>query len=179
MSKEWLCVGLVGGAGACGYLGYRLFKANKLLKKIGLALDKMVGEEEKNIDDQIVEAAVKQAAENKVAKALEQAENDAIKNVKYEIRKQVKEAVEAESKKVTDEVSEEISKQAAAIDLQKLRDQVTEKAKSQILQKFDGSLDGILNDFNRNLGNVASIYEGIAKTFVKREDDKREFVFKI
>ncbi len=179
MSKEWLCVGLVGGAGACGYLGYRLFKANKLLKKIGVALDKLVGQEEKNIDDQIVEAAVKQAAENKVAKALEQAENDAIKNVKYEIRKQVKEAVEAESKKVTDEVSYEISKQAAEIDIDILKKKITDKAQEKIMQKFDGSLDGILSDFNRNLGNVASIYEGIAKTFVKRDDDKREFVFKI
>ncbi len=179
MSKEWLYVGLVGGAGACGYLGYRLHKANTLLKKIGLALDKMAGEEEKNIDDKLVETAVKQAAENKVGKALEQAENDAIKTVRHEIKKQVKEAVDAEAKKITDEVSDEIGKQASEIDMDILKKKITDKAQDRIMQKFDGSLDGILNDFNRNLGNVASIYEGIAKTFVKRDDDKKEFVFKI
>ena len=179
MTNEWMTIGLVGGAGLCGYLGYRLHKANKLLKKLGIAMDKMVEGEEQHIDEQIVVEAVKQAAENKVAKHLDQAENDAISAVLHEIKKQVREAVDAESKKITDEVSEEISKQASAIDVEVLKKKITDKAQEKIIQKFDGSLDGILSDFNRNLGNVASIYEGIAKTFVKREDDKREFVFKI
>ena len=44
-----------------------------------------------------------------------------------------------------------------------LADDIREEAKQKVVEKFDGSLDDLLEKFNNDLSNVSKIYESIAK----------------
>ena len=73
------------------------------------------------------------------------------------------------SKLDTIEVKEELVNQAIEaavekkVDQEKLKKEVTVKAKEAIVAKFDGQLDDQLVEFNRNLENVGKIYQSIAQ----------------
>ena len=45
-----------------------------------------------------------------------------------------------------------------------LKQDVVKKAKEDVAKKLDSHLDGILDDFNQNLGNVSKIYKSIAES---------------
>ena len=47
--------------------------------------------------------------------------------------------------------------------------EVVQKAKEQIAEKFDDKLDDLLEEFNGNLQNVGKIYKSIARSFSKED----------
>lgn len=171
MNKTWLSILGLAFAGGLGVAGWQLAKINKLLKKVGLSFDKLVDETEKEITDDVrqetIEAAIEQAVERKTEKALREAKSDALNQLKNDIRKQVGDAVRLEEKDIRERVSDEIADRVSKIDEEALKQKVTEKAEKEIMRRFDGSLNGVLSDFNRSLGNVAKIYENIAGTLSK------------
>lgn len=180
---------IVGGtaAGICGtaigMIAHQVRKMNRMLKKIGLSYEKVRDESEKEIAQEIrqqaLEDAIARAVDVKAERAIRNAEQSVLADVKSEIQKHVKTAVAEEAKTVRDKVSDEIAVQAGRIDEEDLRREVTEKAKKEIMRKFDGCLNGVLSDFNHSLGNVRDIYESIAKTISKSGDSGKEVVFKM
>lgn len=160
---------------ACGYLGHKL---NKLAKKVGMSVDELANAESRDIREEMIQRSIDKAAGREVRKYTQEAVDETLRGIKAEVKKQVKAAMDDSFSELKGAVEEEIAKQAAAIDHQALKKDVTEKAKAKILEKFDGNLDDILKDFSDNLDRVKKIYTSISDTLSERDSGK-EIRFKV
>lgn len=156
--------GIIGiGIGLLGlaYGAYQAMKIRKTCDRLDVVFDDV--DRKTNID--IEETVVEKAVERAVSRKVDQAATEAIKAVRgdihSEIEKRVRKEVDAQYKDISDEVSEKLSELVADIDVYALKEKVTKKAEEKIVKKFDGALDGLLGDFNRNLGTVSKIYNSI------------------
>lgn len=155
---------VLGGIAAIGYAVYNTNKLSKTSEKLDMTLDDISKKTNIDVEQSIVDKAIERAVDRRVASAT----NEAVKRIREDIHSSisntVKKEVEAQYKLVSDEVSEKISSQVAAIDEYAFKEKVMRKAEDKIIKKFDGSLDGLLGDFNRRLSSVSKIYENIEDT---------------
>ena len=122
--------------------------------------------------------AVDKAVDREVEYEVKTATNRIIRDIEKEIAAQVKTEVEKDRIDIEAKVSKEIEKQVSNIDLTAMKKDIKERASTKIMQKFDGNLNDILDNFNSNLTNVQKIYSSIAKS-ITREDSGKEMTFKI
>ena len=59
--------------------------------------------------------------------------------------------------------------------MKELSDEVVEKAKDEVMKRFDNDLDDILEKYNRDLDNVSKIYKSIANSMSKDNDKTISF----
>ena len=57
---------------------------------------------------------------------------------------------------------------AANVAGNRIMEDATEKAKEMLLERFDGKLDGLMSDYQRNLDNVGKIYQSIASSMADK-----------
>lgn len=168
-------VGLVG-------IGYAIGTHTRLAK-VSDRLDKSIGElangVEVDIPREVVNAAVKKAIDFEAKRAVEVATKETITNFKNDIHSQVQVAVNKEYDRIKDSVLSEISKEAAKIDVSRVRRDVEEAAKAAALKKFDDNLDNILEKFNDNLDNTSRIYSSIRNSITRTTDPGKEFVVRL
>lgn len=65
-------------------------------------------------------------------------------------------------------MSDAIAREAAKVDGNQIMEDATEKAKEMLLERFDGKLDGLMSDYQRNLDNVGKIYQSIASSMADK-----------
>ena len=176
-NNELNYLGIIVGVAGIGYAFYTSYKMNKLCEKIDTTIDGISKDVHVDIPEAIIKRSVDKAVQNEVAYQVEQIAAKAVKEVKTDIHNQVKEAVETEHSDIRKEVSDKVAKEVANIDINALKRDVTEKAKRMIVDKFDGSLDGLLGDFNQNLNNMTKIYKSIADSITNKND--KETVLRI
>lgn len=163
-NNELNYVGIIFGIAGIGYALYTSYKMNKLCEKIDTTVDNISKDICVDIPDAIIKRSVDKAVDDEVAYQVEQTTIKAVKEIKMDIHDQVKTAVEAEHADIRKEVSDKVAQEVANIDMDALKRDVTVKAKRMIVEKFDGSLDGLLGDFNQNLNNMTKIYKSIANS---------------
>lgn len=168
-----LVIGLVG-------IGYALGQ-HKKLNDICERLDKKIDDISENTDidipEEIVERAIEKAADREAHRAVNVAITDVIRTVKSDMNKEVSAAVNAHYSNIEKEVSDTVSKRVEKINMQELSRAISEKAEAKIIEKFDGSLDDMLDKFNHNLENVQKIYGSMADAL--RKSGEREMVLKL
>ena len=70
-------------------------------------------------------------------------------------------------------VTHEIEKQIKEINIDSVKDEVVEKAKEAASEKFNDSLDDVLNEFKERLNSITKVYKSIEETFSsKASSDK-------
>lgn len=167
---------LVGGVGvACSI--YMYFRLRSISSKIDLTVEELANKSVVDVSSAMIDKAVRQAVDREVGKSVSWASNAAVRSVSENLRVQVKKSVDEKYSSVEKAVSDELSRQVSNLDMTRLKEDVTAKAKTAILEKFDGRLDDVLGEFNRNLENVSKIYGSIANTMTKQQE--KEMVFKI
>ena len=62
-------------------------------------------------------------------------------------------------------VTREIEKQIKEINIDSVKDEVVEKAKEAASEKFNDSLDDVLNEFKERLNSITKVYKSIEDTF--------------
>lgn len=117
-----------------------------------------------DVQQAVVDKAVEKAAKNAADRAVKETYAMMASTVSTAVTKAVDEAKTPLKQSVTDRIAKEI----ARIDKKELTEEIEEKAKNMILEKFEGRLDGIASDFSRNLENVGKIYQNIADTMQKK-----------
>ena len=117
-----------------------------------------------DVQQAIVDKAVDKAAQNAAGKAVKATEGLMTTMVERAVSNAVVNAKEPLKQAVTEKMAREI----AMIDKSELVEAVEEQAKTMILEKFEGRLDGIASDFSRNLENVGKIYQSIAETMQQK-----------
>ena len=156
---------------------YLYIKLRKIAAKVDMSLDELSSKTHVDVEKSMINQAIQMTIEREVSKLTPYASRDAVLKISQDMSFRVREVVEASYSDLRSSVSYELSRQVANIDKEALRKDVTAKAKEAILEKFDGNLDHILNEYKRNLENVSSIYESIAGSMGTKQG--KEMIFKI
>ena len=163
ITEKLSIVGISLGLLSIGYSFYNQTKIEKtLISKMadGIALD---------ISDSMVSEAVNAAVEKEVVKAVKHISKEISYNTRTDIQRAVKSEVDSAHSTIVSSVSVTLAKQAADIDMQKLKKEVKEKAKEMIVEKFDDNLESLLGEFNNKLSDISKIYSSIAESMTKKQ----------
>lgn len=160
-----LAIGVVLGALSIGYAIGQRKKLSDISNKVDKSIEELSTSIEVDFSDAIVRQAVDRAVERETVLAAKKATNRIVDDIEETISRQVKDAVDNTYSDIRKAVEDETIKKVSQIDIQSLKNEVVRQTKKQVAQKFDTSLNDILEDFNRNLNNVSQIYQSIAQTF--------------
>lgn len=178
-NKVVMAFGAAFGTALLAALGVDIYEHHKVTKKIGIAAGELKAAAVKDIQQGIVEQAVKEAAEENVAGYIRTVKNDVMAEARDQISAEVKQAVKAAEAVTAKEVLDKISAEAERIDMTELKKSARDKAEAKILEKFDGNLEDLLSKFNDNLSNVQKIYGGIADAISKTNERDKGLKFTI
>lgn len=164
-------LGIVVGVASMGYSIYTNLKINKATEVINTSIGKIAKDIDVDVSQDIIDRAVEIAVNREVNKAVKTVSYEVSENIRRDITNRVRTAVNESYSDVRNLVSDKISKEAANIDMNKLRDDVKERAKAEVLDKFNENLDDLLKDFKQNLANLTKIYGAIADDMVKKPQE--------
>ncbi|MDD3040055.1 hypothetical protein [Bacteroides sp.] len=169
MKKETVVkISIAVSLAAIAYSVYTNARVGNICDQLNLAISDISIRTKVDVSNTIIEKAVEQAAEREVHRTIKLATAIVLKNINDEIYSDVKTSVGSSREKISESVAKEISKQVARIDIDDLKRTVRAEAKEHILEKFDGSLDSMLEDHNQNLTNLTKIYSSMAETMAKK-----------
>lgn len=120
-----------------------------------------------DVQDAVVQRAVDKAAQNAAGRAVKATEGLMHSMVETAVRG----AVDGSKGMLKTAVTEKIAKEISRIDRSDLEEEITEKAKELIAEKFESKLDGIASQFSDNLSNMGKIYSAIAEQMKGKSGD--------
>lgn len=178
---EKVIVKLMIGAAAivCGAVGYDIYEHRKIGKKLDMSCKELEKASVQEIQESLVEQAVKYAAQSSVYNYMERVHGDVMLDAKNKISEEARKAVKDAAETIRKEVGDRISNEAAMIDMASLKKSARDAAEAKILEKFDGNLEDLLAKFNDNLSNVQKIYGGIADAITKTKEKDNGIKFTI
>ena len=121
-----------------------------------------------DIQHDIVDMAINNAANHEVRRVVNRAVHNVEDEMIYQTQKYVRDAVKESYGELSKTVSDAIAREAAKVDSNQIMKDATEKAKKMLLERFDGKLDGLMSDYQRNLDNVGKIYQSIASSMADK-----------
>lgn len=147
-----------------GCLGYSVYRERKLSKALQNAIKHVSDLTEVSVSEGIVNRGITDAVERECGKVARRAVEDVAKDIAAKTQKTVSAAVDQQYAKIKEGVADAFAKEVVKIDKDDIMADITEKAKELLIERFDGKLDGLLSDYNRNLENVGKIYQSIAES---------------
>lgn len=160
---EWIGLLLLSGVSvAAGIYSHKQLK--KVVKLFDKAADNVAELAVVDVQQSIIDRAINNAADREVSKAVSRAVRLVEDEITGETTKRVRNAVQQSYGKLQKAVTEAIAKEAAKVDQSVIMEDATERAKEMLLERFDGKLDGLMSDYQRNLDNVGKIYQSIASS---------------
>lgn len=121
-----------------------------------------------DIQHDVVDRAINNAAAHEVGRVVNHAVRCVENDLARQTQKCVRDAVKESYGKLSKSVSDAIAREAAKVDGNQIMEDATEKAKEMLLERFDGKLDGLMSDYQRNLDNVGKIYQSIASSMADK-----------
>ncbi len=121
-----------------------------------------------DIQHDVVDRAINNAATHEVGRVVNHAVRCVEDDLARQTQKCVRDAVKESYGKLSKSVSDAIAREAAKVDGNQIMEDATEKAKEMLLERFDGKLDGLMSDYQRNLDNVGKIYQSIASSMADK-----------
>ena len=150
---------------AAVYCRYELRKTVRLVSK---ACDHVAELTVVDIQHDVVDRAINNAAAHEVGRVVNHAVRCVEDDLARQTQKCVRDAVRESYGKLSKSVSDAIAREAAKVDGNRIMEDATEKAKEMLLERFDGKLDGLMSDYQRNLDNVGKIYQSIASSMADK-----------
>lgn len=114
------------------------------------------------ISDELVQEAIKQSAEQQVKRVVVAAATQASMDISEKTATEVKRAVADSYDKITDEVSTRVAKECDKINHGDILSDIRKEATVKLVEKMDGNLDTITDEYTKNLNNMGKIYEALA-----------------
>lgn len=121
-----------------------------------------------DIQHDVVDRAINNAAAHEVGRVVNHTVRCVEDDLARQTQKCVRDAVKESYGKLSKSVSDAIAREAAKVDGNRIMEDATEKAKEMLLERFDGKLDGLMSDYQRNLDNVGKIYQSIASSMADK-----------
>lgn len=148
------------------YCHTQLKKAVRLMSKAAESVSDLTVVD---VQRDVINRAIEHATNREVGKAVCRAMSDVEHELTRETQRRVRTCVEQNYGKLQKAVTDAIAREAAKVDKDDVMREATERAKDLIVEKFDGKLDGLLEDYNRNLENVGKIYQSIASSMADKK----------
>lgn len=165
LERIGLCV-LAGASVIAAVYCHRQMK--KTVKLVSKAADGVAELTVVDIQHDIVDMAINNAANREVGRVVNRAVHNMEDEMIHQTQKYVRDAVKESYGKLSKTVSDAIAREAAKVDSNQIMEDATEKAKEMLLERFDGKLDGLMSDYQRNLDNVGKIYQSIASSMADK-----------
>ena len=124
---------------------------------------------EVKVSEGIVNRGITEAVERECGRIARKAAEDVAHDISLQTQKKVAAAVDQQYARIKEGVADAFAKELARVDKDDIMEDITEKAKELLVEKFDGKLDSLLNDYNRNLENVGKIYQSIAESMTDKK----------
>ena len=147
------------------YCHNQMRKSVKLLNK---AADSVAELTVVDVQQGIIDRAINNAANREVGRVVSRAVRTIEDDMTSETQKRVRGAVQQCQGKIQKAVTDAIAREAAKVDQSSIVEEATERAKEMLLERFDGKLDGLMSDYQRNLDNVGKIYQSIASSMADK-----------
>ncbi|MBQ8707865.1 MAG: hypothetical protein IJ523_07250 [Succinivibrionaceae bacterium] len=147
------------------YCHSQMRKSVKLLNKAADSVSELTVVD---VQQGIIDRAINNAANREVGRAVNRAMRMMEDGIASETQKRVRNAVQQSQGKLQKAVTDAIAKEAAKVDKDDIMEEATERAKEMLLERFDGKLDGLMSDYQRNLDNVGKIYQSIASSMADK-----------
>lgn len=160
------CAVLAGASVVAAVCCYRNMR--KSLKLLNKAVDSVADLTVVDVSQSIIDRAINSASDREVGRAVNRAVRVIEDDLTNETQKRVRGAVQQSYGKLQKAVTDAIAKEAAKVDQNAIMEEATEKAKELLLERFDGKLDGLMSDYQRNLDNVGKIYQSIASSMADK-----------
>ena len=151
LERIGLCV-LAGASVIAAVYCHRQMK--KTVKLVSKAAEGVAELTVVDIQHDIVDMAINNAANREVGRVVNRAVHNVEDEMIHQTQKYVRDAVKESYGKLSKTVSDAIAREAAKVDSNQIMEDATEKAKEMLLERFDGKLDGLMSDYQRNLDNV-------------------------
>ena len=171
VEKVGLVVGVVVGAVGVAVAALAERRAERLARKVDMSVADLSEKTPVAITDALISKAVDSAVDRQVGMAITNASNAAVQKVATDMSTKVNNAINESYVNVKDSVTAELAKQVERIDIERLKADVTEKAKVAAVKKLDESMNEILKSFEHNLDNIPKIYGGMLGAMAKRQDN--------
>ena len=165
LERIGLCV-LAGASVIAAVYCHRQMK--KTVKLVSKAAEGVAELTVVDIQHDIVDMAINNAANREVGRVVNRAVHNVEDEMIHQTQKYVRDAVKESYGKLSKAVSDAIAREAAKVDSNQIMEDATEKAKEMLLERFDGKLDGLMSDYQRNLDNVGKIYQSIASSMADK-----------
>lgn len=165
LERIGLCV-LAGASVIAAVYCHRQMK--KTVKLVSKAAEGVAELTVVDIQHDIVDMAINNAANREVGRVVNRAVHNVEDEMIHQTQKYVRDAVKESYGKLSKVVSDAIAKEAAKVDSNRIMEDATERAKEMLLERFDGKLDGLMSDYQRNLDNVGKIYQSIASSMADK-----------
>ena len=166
----WVAVGsAVVAAGSLAMSVVTVVRNHIVVKKIEKSIDKVQEISEEKISQTMIETAVNKAATKSVHHYMEEVENGVLRGAKESLHKTAKEAVDGTADWMRGQVAEEIQKEVANLDIEKLKARVCSQAEKDVLKKLDGCMDEYAKDFRDQLDSTKKIVDRINMAMMEKE----------
>lgn len=140
----------------------------KTFRLVNKAADNVADLTVVDVQQGIIDRAINNAASREVGRAVNHAVRIVEDDILNETQKRVRGAVQQSQGKIQKAVTDAIAREAAKVDQSAIMEDATQKAKEMLLERFDGKLDGLMSDYQRNLDNVGKIYQSIASSMADK-----------
>lgn len=165
LERIGLCV-LAGASVIAAVYCHRQMK--KTVKLVSKAAEGVAELTVVDIQHDIVDMAINNAANREVGRVVNRAVHNVEDEMIHQTQKYVRDVVKESYGKLSKTMSDAIAREAAKVDSNQIMEDATEKAKEMLLERFDGKLDGLMSDYQRNLDNVGKIYQSIASSMADK-----------
>ena len=142
----------------CAYVGGKL---RVLTKQLDCSISDLAKKSSLEVSEAIVDSAVEKA----VSEYTERAVHDISRHIREESDRQIKDsirtAINSERAKIRDQVAEKVLSAGDFVNTTSFREDVTERAKALVAQKFDMEIDKINEEYREEVRKAAKVYDAL------------------
>lgn len=158
MMKKDTLIGTAICLAGVAYTLYLNLKVNKVVKVLDTTVDNIAYDIDVNIPERVINMAV----EREVSIAAKRAASIASAQISNDTMSEISKVINGEFNLVSSKVKDEIATQIANIDHTAMYNSIRKSAEKKVVDKFDGSLDDLLEQHKRELNNVSRVYGSVA-----------------
>lgn len=159
---------------AIGISGYLAWRLKKLGDKYEQAIDTIANDIDVNVDNEIINEAVKKAVDRETASQVDTACQRAIRLVQDDIAHEVRKAVDTEKDHIKEDTKKAIEKKLDNIDISEARKEVISDAQKMVADKLEEDTRVIKNTYEASIKNVAKMCEEMISSATVSANKVRE-----
>lgn len=142
----------------CAYVGGKL---RVLTKQLDCSVSDLAKKSSLEVSQSIVDSAVQKA----IADYTEQTVNDISRHIREESDRGIRDSIRSEISKNRDKIRDQVAEKALSagdfVDTADFREDVTERAKALVAQKFGKEVDKVHQEYREEVRKAAKVYDAL------------------